>query len=236
MSDQRFRGEDKSHVQSMFGQIAPRYDLMNRLMTFGRDQTWRRFVVQQAHLFEHSTVLDIASGTGDIAFEIRRQYPHATIIAADFALPMMHVGQTRPNGDQVYWLGANALALPLPDRSCDAVVSGFLFRNVPDIEQALREQWRVLRPGGKIVTLDTSPPPRNFLFPFIYFHLKFVIPTLGRLITNSSMAYRYLPSSTLSFKTPEVLQARFETAGFVDVRFKKFMLGTIAVHWGTKPH
>lgn len=226
---------DKSHVQGMFGRIAPRYDLMNRLMTFGRDKGWRKFVVQQAHIPTEGHVLDIAAGTGDIAFEVRRQYPKATVIAADFALPMMQVGQKRADGPSVDWLGANALALPLPDSAFDAVVSGFLFRNVPDIDLALQEQWRILKPGGYLVTLDTSPPPQNLLRPFINIHLKYVIPTVGKLISGDSSAYRYLPQSTLEFKTPEALAERIRKAGFQQVGYQNFMFKTVAVHWGQKP-
>lgn len=227
--------EDKSHVQAMFGRIAPRYDLMNRLMTFGRDQAWRRFVVEKAQLSNDATVIDIASGTGDIAFAIRQTYPSAHIVAADFAIPMMQVGQKRPMGQEVGWLGADALQLPLPSTEFDAVVSGFLFRNVSDIDQALAEQLRVLKPGGRIVTLDTTPPANPLLKPFINIHLKLVIPMAGKLITGDSDAYSYLPESTLAFKSAEALAERFEKTGFKSVGFKKFMMGTVAVHWGIKP-
>lgn len=225
---------DKSHVQKMFGNIAPRYDLMNRLMTFGRDQQWRKFVVEKANVPDNGMVLDIATGTGDIAFEMRRQKGDAQIIAADFALPMMLVGKNRKWGQDVLWLGADALNLPLPSSTFDAVVSGFLLRNVPDINRTLAEQWRILKPGGRIVTLDTTPPSNGLLRPLINIHFKFIIPFVGRLITGDSNAYRYLPESTLSFKSADELGTRFEDAGFRDVEYRHFMMGTIAVHWATK--
>jgi demethylmenaquinone methyltransferase/2-methoxy-6-polyprenyl-1,4-benzoquinol methylase len=219
----------------MFGRIAPRYDRMNRLMTFGRDQAWRRLVVQQAKIDNASCVLDIASGTGDIAFEIRHQFPTATIVAADFALPMMQVGKKRETGALVHWSAADALHLPFGDASFHAVVSGFLFRNVLDIERALGEQFRLLKQGGRIVSLDTSPPPDNLLRPFTNFYLRRVIPTVGRFITGDSDAYRYLPESTFAFKTPAELADLMSQAGFVDVGYQGLMMGTIAVCWGTKP-
>lgn len=225
---------DKTHVQAMFARIARRYDLMNRVMTFGVDRNWRRFLVKQAQLSNNSRVLDIASGTGDIAFEIRTQYPNAEIIAADFALPMMQVGQTRPTGDAVEWLGANALALPLPDNSFDAVVSGFLFRNVPDIDVSLQEQYRILKVGGRVVTLDTTPPTNPVLKPFITFYFQMIVPIIGRIITGEAGAYRYLSGSTLNFKTADELASKMRSAGFQDVGYKKMMFGTVAVHWGTK--
>ncbi|MCB9436412.1 MAG: ubiquinone/menaquinone biosynthesis methyltransferase [Anaerolineales bacterium] len=224
--------DDKAHVQAMFGQIAQRYDRMNRLMTFGQDKHWRELVVRKAALDNRSRVLDIAAGTGDIAFEIRRQYPDAEVIAADFALPMMQVGQQRPAGPLIDWVGANALSLPFPDNCFDAVVSGFLLRNVPDIDQALAEQYRVLKPGGRIVSLDTSPPPNTPLRPFINFHLRVIIPLLGRWVAGDSSAYHYLSGSTLGFKHPRDLAERFSKIGFRGVDYKRLMLGTIAVHWG----
>lgn len=226
--------QDKSHVQDMFGQIAHRYDRMNRIMTLGRDRAWRKLVVEKAHLHDDSHVLDIAAGTGDIAFEIRRQYPQATVVAADFALPMMQVGQSRPLGHAVIWSAADALRLPFPNESFDATVSGFLLRNVPDIDQTLREQHRVLRPGGWCVSLDTSPPPNNVLRPFITLYLRGVIPLLGRLLAGSPDAYHYLSSSTAAFEPPDRLAERFEHAGFRAVDYRRLMFGTIAVHWGKK--
>ena len=219
----------------MFDRIAPRYDLMNRLMTFGQDMRWRRFLVGRLHLSESARVLDVATGTGDIAFEVRRQFPKAEVIASDFALAMMRVGQVRKMGWSVAWSAGDAQRLPFPDGAFDAISSGYLFRNVPDISLALDEQLRLLKPGGFMATLDTSPPPNNPLKPFILIHLKYVIPTLGKLITPDAEAYQYLPASTLRFKTPDDLAALMRAAGFVDVGYKVFMFGTMAVHWGQKP-
>lgn len=227
--------DDKSHVQAMFGRIARRYDRMNRVMTLGQDVGWRRYLVAQAQINNNSTVLDIASGTGDIAFEIRKQYPQAAIVAADFALPMMQVGQDRPTGNKVEWLGATAMKLPFASDSFDAIVSGFLFRNVPDVDIALQEQYRVVRPGGRVVTLDTTPPRNPILAPFITLYFKTMVPLLGWLITGEANAYNYLSGSTLNFKTAEDLAERFKAAQFIDVQFKRLMLGTVAVHQGTKP-
>ncbi len=226
--------QDKSHVRDMFGNIAQRYDRMNRIMTLGRDRAWRRLVVEKAHLDNNSYVLDIAAGTGDIAFEIRRQYPNAQVIAADFALPMMQVGQQRPLGNAVTWSAADALRLPFADKTFNATVSGFLLRNVPDIGCTLSEQYRVLRPNGWCVTLDTSPPPNNLLRPFIRLYLRVGIPLLGRLLAGSPDAYQYLSSSTATFEPPDQLAQRFKHAGFQAVGYRRLMFGTIAVHWGQK--
>jgi demethylmenaquinone methyltransferase/2-methoxy-6-polyprenyl-1,4-benzoquinol methylase len=219
----------------MFGRIASRYDLMNRLMTFNQDRRWRRFVIRQAQLTPGGWLLDIATGTGDLALEARRQMPDLHIVAADFTLPMMRIGQRRAGAESVAWLAADTLRLPYTDNTFDAVTSGYLFRNVPDILAALKEQVRVLKPGGRFVTLDTTPPPENLLWPFIQIHLRFVIPALGRIITGQADAYRYLPESTLHFKTADQFAYLMRAAGLVNVGYRRFMFKTMAVHWGFKP-
>ncbi len=231
-------GQERSHyVQSMFGRIAERYNLLNRVMTFGQDMRWRRYVVQQAQLSPQGKILDLATGTGDIAFEALKAVPSAQVVGADFAIPMMRVGQKMAQGQQVAWAAADALELPFADNQFDAVVSGYLVRNVIDIPRTLQEQKRILKPGGRIVILDTSPPPDNVLKPFILLHLNFGIPLLGRLIGGKAAAdaYTYLPKSTQAFKTPEELTAILQAAGFQNVRYKTFMFGTMAVHRGEKP-
>ncbi len=233
---EKLTGQARSDaVQDVFQRIAPRYDLMNRLMTAGQDRTWRTFVVQKAAIPRGGAALDIATGTGDIAFEMLTQGAAALAVGADFAPAMMQVGQRRPLGDRVRWVTADALNLPFPTQAFDAVTHGFLLRNVIDIPRALQEQWRILKPGGHVVSLDTSPPPQNALRPFVMLHLNVVIPTLGTLLTGQRDAYTYLPSSTVGFKTPEVLAGLMREAGFIDVAYQRFMFGTIAIHWGTKP-
>jgi demethylmenaquinone methyltransferase/2-methoxy-6-polyprenyl-1,4-benzoquinol methylase len=223
-----------ARVQAMFSRIAGRYDLLNRLMTFGRDRAWRRQVVGEAALEPGARLLDLGTGTGDIAFEALRRTERLVAVGADFTLPMMLAGRARPGGGRVLWCGADALRLPFPDATFDAVTSGYLLRNVADQLGAFREQARVVRPGGRVVCLDTSPPPANLARPLILFHLRFVIPLLGRLVAGDAEAYRYLPESTRRFKTPEELAALMREAGLVEVRWRSFMFGTIAVHAGRR--
>lgn len=230
-------GQERSnYVQDMFGRIAGRYNVMNRVMTFGQDMRWRRYVAKQAQLPENGALLDLATGTGDIAFEAKEAVPSANVIGADFALPMMVAGQKEPRGNTIDWSQADALNLPFPDDSFDAVVSGYLVRNVIDIPRTLEEQMRVLKPGGRIVILDTSPPPNNILKPFIQIHLNTVIPILGRLIGGQAAAdaYSYLPESTQAFKTADELAKIMRDSGYTNVDYKLFMFGTMAVHWGVK--
>jgi demethylmenaquinone methyltransferase/2-methoxy-6-polyprenyl-1,4-benzoquinol methylase len=228
-------GADRARfVQDMFGRIAGRYDLMNRLMTGGQDVRWRRLVIELARLPAGGRLLDLGTGTGDLAFEALRRDPALLPVGGDFTLAMMRVGRRRPQGAQVRWAGIDALHLPFEVGRFDAVTSGYLMRNVVDVRRAWAEQYRVLKPGGRVVSLDTTPPPQNWLRPFINFHLHVVIPTLGRLIAGASDAYTYLPDSTENFLPAERLAERMAEAGFREVGFRRLMLGTMAVHWGTK--
>jgi demethylmenaquinone methyltransferase/2-methoxy-6-polyprenyl-1,4-benzoquinol methylase len=226
--------ERADYVQHMFSRIAGRYDLMNRLMTAGQDRAWRREVIQRAALPPRGDLLDLGAGTGDLSREALQQYPGCRPVTADFTLAMMLAGKQRPESAPLRWLGADALHLPFPDESFDGAVSGFLLRNVSDVRQALAEQRRVLRPGGRIVILDTTRPQRNLLTPLINIHFHTVIPTLGKLITGEGEAYTYLPESTGNFLPAEQLAERMLEAGFRQVGFRRRMLGTIAIHWGTK--
>ena len=224
------------YVQQMFTRIAPRYDLMNRLMTGGQDVRWRKEVIRRAAPPAGGRLLDLGAGTGDLAGEALRQAPGCQVVAADFTLEMMRFGQARglPGQPVPGWSGADALHLPFSAETFDAVVSGFLLRNVIDVPKALAEQQRVLRPGGRVVVLDTTPPPRSLLTPFIQFHLHTIIPALGRLLSPDGAAYTYLPASTEAFLTAEALAERLVQAGFRQVGFRRLMFGTMAVHWGIK--
>ena len=228
--------ERAAYVQGMFGRIAGRYNLMNRLMTGGQDLKWRRFVVQKAGLKTGDKLLDLATGTGDIAFEAVKAVQGIQVVGGDFSLPMMQVGQNLPLGNRVGWTGADVLNLPFPDNTFNAVTSGYLARNVVDIPRMFAEQLRVLKAGGRIVLLDSSPPKDNLLKPFIEIHLRYVIPLLGRIVAgkNGADAYQYLPSSTQAFKSPEELAALMTQAGVRNVHYRTFMFGTMAVHWGEK--
>lgn len=223
--------ERTKYVRDMFTRIAGRYDLMNRLMTGGQDVRWRKRVIQLARLDHDASLLDLGTGTGDLARDARSQFPRARIIAADFTHEMMRVGQQT---SQLDFSTADALKLPFDDSSFDAVVSGFLMRNVIDLNEALREQFRVLKNGGRVVILDTTRPRRNLLSPFIWLHMHFIIPVLGGLLTGSQDAYRYLPETTEGFVTAENMAARMAAVGFKKINFQRYMFGTIAIHWAEK--
>lgn len=233
MVDQPRAGRDQN-VQAMFGRIARRYDLMNRLMTAGQDVRWRREVIARTQLPDNGRLLDIGAGTGDLAREALQQKPGSWPVAADFTLEMMQVGKAHHNSTNMDWSAADALCMPFPDEAFDAVVSGFLLRNVIDIKRCFQEQRRVLKGGGFAVALDTTQPPRNFLRPLIDFHLHIVIPNLGRFITGEAEAYTYLPETTENFLQAEKIAEFMAQAGFQQVGFRRLMFGTVAIHWGMK--
>jgi demethylmenaquinone methyltransferase/2-methoxy-6-polyprenyl-1,4-benzoquinol methylase len=176
-------------------------------------------------------LLDLGTGTGDLAREALSQFPQVQVTAADFTLEMMRVGQ---KAGPLNFSSADALNLPFNNSSFDAVISGFLMRNVVDLQKGIDEQFRVLKNGGRVVILDTTRPKKNILSPFIWIHMHFIIPTLGGLLTGVKEAYRYLPDTTEGFVTAEELSVQMEKAGFKNVNFQRLMFGTIAIHWGEK--
>ncbi len=224
--------EKARYVNRMFADIAPRYDLMNRLMTGGQDVGWRREVVRLCQLPPRGALLDVGTGTGDIAREARRQHPGVLAVGCDFTYEMMAAGQAKAR-DAVRFVQGDGLRLPFPNNTFDAVTSGFLLRNVTDIDAALREQARVTKPGGRVVCLETVPPSRSLLGPLFRIYFFRVVPLLGSLLSPNGRAYHYLPHSTLHFPPPEELARRMERAGLRHVFYVTRMLGTVAIHVGT---
>ncbi len=224
-----------SCIRDMFARISGRYDLMNRLMTFGRDRSWRRFMISMANVPKGGKLLDVGTGTGEIAFEALRADPAVRVTGLDFTDEMIITGRRQACSDQIGWCHGDALRLPFPDATFDTVTSGFLMRNVPDVRSAFGEQVRVVKPGGRVVCLDTSPVPHNISWPFAMFHLRIFIPFLGFIITGKKAAYKYLSESTLNFIGPDKLCGIMEGEGLEQVEFRRFMFGNIALHWGTRP-
>lgn len=222
-------------VRAMFDGISKNYDLMNLLMTLGQDQAWRRCVAEIAAVPKGGSVLDAGAGTGGISLELSRRWPEASVTGADFSPEMLAVARKRPGAERINWVIADATALPFEGESFDAVTSGYLVRNVPDPLAAFREQARVLRRGGRVVCLETSPPPDSPLLPFIRIHLKYVIPFLGSLISGNKSAYTYLPETTQNFLSTQALSRVMEQAGLKVINVKRFMFGTQSVITAIKP-
>lgn len=226
--------EHATNVRSMFTRIAARYDLLNRLMTFGQDRRWRRAAIQALRLRQEERLLDVGAGTGDLAFEALRQQENLSVVACDFTAAMLAIGQLRDEEQRIQWIIADAHALPFATGSFDAAVSGFLLRNVSDLDHTLAEQARVLNGHGRIASLDTTPPSSNLLRPFMNIYFRWIIPALGRWLAGDVGAYRYLPETTRTFMPAQTLSKRFMANGFTRVQYKRKMFGTIAIHWGAK--
>ena len=222
------------YVNAMFARIAPTYDLMNRVMTGGQDRRWRKLLLDRADLPVQGRLLDVGTGTGDIAAEARRRFPGVQAIGADFTYEMMAVGQMQPARRSLPFLQGDTFALPFADATFDAVVSGFLVRNVVDRVAAFREQARVTKPGGRVLCLETTPPSNSILGPLFQLYFFRLVPILGGLISGDAEAYRYLPQSTVEFPPPAQMARVMEQAGLRNVVYQELMFGTVAIHVGTR--
>lgn len=227
--------EDKPRfVNRMFARIANTYDLMNRLMSMGQDQRWRRELLDYCHLPPHGTLLDVGTGTGDIAYEAMRRFPGVQAYGTDFTYEMMAAGVGKLPGRVLPFAQGDTFALPYPDHTFDAVVSGFMIRNVVDRAAAFREQARVTKPGGRVVCLEITPPTNSVLGPLFSLYFFRFVPVLGGIISGDRQAYSYLPHSTVDFPEPRVLQHLMEQGGLQNVVYVERMLGAVAIHVGTK--
>lgn len=226
--------EKARQVRSMFARIAGRYDLLNRLMTFGQDHSWRRELLNGIHLSSAERLLDVGAGSGDLAVKALQQAHGLSVVACDFTPEMITIGRQRPAADGIDWVLADAENLPFKDETFDAVVSGFLLRNVSSVERTLSEQYRTLRARGRLGALDTTPPQSIWMRPLLRVHFHCVIPFLGRLFAGDREAYQYLPASTETFLTARSLAGKLKDQGFSGIGYVKRMFGTIAIHWAHK--
>ena len=232
--------EAAAHVREMFGRIAPRYDLLNHLLSLDVDKVWRRRVAKQFSAVLHNPaarVLDLCCGTGDLALAFRKEAPAgAEIVGSDFVPEMLVRARAKAAafGAGVTFVEADALALPFGGGSFDLVSCSFGFRNLANYERGLLEIFRVLKPGGVAAILEFAEP-RGKLFGSLYrFYFRRVLPRLGGLISGNGSAYTYLPSSVSKFPSPEALQTLFERAGYLDVRFERWTGGIVTLHTARK--
>jgi demethylmenaquinone methyltransferase/2-methoxy-6-polyprenyl-1,4-benzoquinol methylase len=215
-------------VRGMFDRIAPVYDLMNRVMTAGLDQRWRRLAVGEV-VWPGDRVLDACCGTGDLAVAAERR--GGRVVGLDFSPRMLE--RARPKSGTIEWVQGDALSLPFSDAEFDSATVGFGVRNLEDLEGGLRELARVLRPGGKLAVLEITRP-HGILRPFFRLWFDVLVPFAGRVLPGGE-AYTYLPASVRRFPGPEDLSALMERAGFETVRFRLLGGGTVALHIGVKP-
>jgi demethylmenaquinone methyltransferase/2-methoxy-6-polyprenyl-1,4-benzoquinol methylase len=232
--------EAATHVREMFGRIAPRYDLLNHLLSLDIDKLWRRRVARQFRAVlrdSNAHVLDLCCGTGDLAFAFRRDAPGgAEITGCDFAPEMLIRARAKSaaSGAGVAFVEADALSLPFGDAGFDLVSCAFGLRNLANYERGLLEILRVLKPGGAAAILEFAEPPGRFFAALYNFYFRRVLPRLGRLISGNALAYSYLPSSVRKFPDPDALRTIFERAGFVGVQYERWTGGIVTLHTGRK--
>jgi demethylmenaquinone methyltransferase / 2-methoxy-6-polyprenyl-1,4-benzoquinol methylase len=225
MSDAQTGTLPPEGVRTMFDRIAPVYDAMNRLMTAGLDQRWRRETAA-AIVRPGDRVLDVCCGTGDLALAAAAAGGHVT--GLDFSAPMLE--RARRKSSEIEWIEGDALVLPFADDAFDAATVGFGVRNLDDLEAGLKELRRVLRPGGRAAILEITRP-KGLLAPFYRFWFDGVIPLAGKVLPGGS-AYSYLPASVRRFPAPEGLARLLDEAGFAEIRWRLFAGGIVALHTG----
>ena len=257
-----------ARIQQMFSRIARRYDLMNRLMTGGRDAAWRRLAAATLRLPQGGCCLDLGTGTGDLALAVRRAYPSAQVVGVDFSFSMLAIGRQklRPRdewqtpslphrraddyasspllwgdesgrgykpsagGQGVFLAQGDALALPFVDGQFDGVVNGFLLRNVVDLPRALAEMRRVVKPGGRVVSLEITRPRTPVFQQLFQLYFYRLVPLVGGIITGDLQAYTYLPNSLTNFPDSQALKGLMLHAGYQYVDVRLLSLGAMALY------
>jgi len=227
------------YVKALFSEIAPKYDLMNSVLSLTRHKAWRRYGVGLSGLRPGGRALDVCCGTGDFAFDLARiAGAEGHVVGLDFAGPMVELARQKARkrrADNVEFVLGDARDLPFDDESFDCATVGFGIRNIPDVDRALGEMARVVKPGGKVVCLEISQVKSPILRAAwkLYFHV--LTPYTARVFGANASAYEYLPRSVREFMTREELASHFEKAGLVDVIYHDMMFGAVCVHVGTKP-
>jgi len=225
--------EKREAVRDLFAKIAPRYDLLNSIMSLSRHRRWRSLAVAKLQLKEGDSALDVCCGTGDFLTPLRNAVGNkGNVVGLDFCLPML--GKAREKSVPGSLLQGDACTLPIKSESVDAVTVGWGIRNVPDIDAAHREIVRVLKSGGSFVSLDMALPRSGLTRAVSGVICGKLLPILGSLF-GAKQAYTYLPKSTESFASREKLAESMKSAGLTEVSWKDFMFGNICMHWGKKP-
>ncbi|HEU0013533.1 MAG TPA: class I SAM-dependent methyltransferase [Longimicrobium sp.] len=230
-------GEKAVQVRRMFASIAPRYDLLNHLLSLNVDRLWRRRAVDRLgwERAPAGTYLDNCAGTLDLAVELaKREGFHGRVVGSDFTYAMLENGAGKTASVPVRPACADALALPFGDAAFDGATVGFGVRNLADLDAGLREMARVLRPGARLVILEFTTPGWQPFRGLYFFYFLRVLPLIGRMVSKHSSAYSYLPESVLSFPEPPELARRMEAAGFREVGWKTLSGGIAALHWGVR--
>ncbi|MGH7887447.1 MAG: ubiquinone/menaquinone biosynthesis methyltransferase [Candidatus Binatia bacterium] len=226
-------------VQSMFDRIAGRYDLLNRVISFRLDTRWRDRAIRTLVTAENPLIVDLGTGTGDLAFNAAKiAGAEARIVGLDFSMQMIRLAQHKRSrarhGASTTFVQASALQAPMKGGIFDGAMTAFVLRNVSDLPRFFAEAYRLLKPGGRFVSLDMFPPSSRWFSSLYAIYFYRLMPFIGGLLSNDLKAYQYLSDSVRQFHPPETLARMIAQAGFVDVKIQKFMHGAVCMHVATK--
>ena len=230
--------KDPAKILTMFSTIAPRYDLLNRILSLGIDRSWRKFAISQLPQAENARFLDVATGTCDVALEIIKSRPSGTkVVGADFSEGMLKLGKQKVIdaglADRIEVRFADVTALPFDDNTFHGSIIAFGIRNVQDYKKGISEMGRVVESGGKVVVLEFTSVQNPFFMPVYRFYITKVLPFIGEIISGKKGAYKYLPDSMLGFPSPDEFKSSMEETGLTDVKYHKLTFGIAYVHVGT---
>lgn len=226
-------------VEEMFDSIAPAYDFMNRAMTLGIDKLWRAKAVKMIRRRQPADILDVATGTGDLAIKLAREIPGVRVTGVDLSEQMLAIGRDKVRlaglSDRINLSKADCLALPMADASFDAVTVAYGVRNFEHLAQGYREMARVLRPGGMLCVVELSVPQSRLVRPFYELYTRRIIPVIGRMVSSDRSAYTYLPASIAAMPQGERMLAIMEEAGLVRPALRPLTLGVCTIYTAFRP-
>ena len=232
------KGSKQEQVRRMFDKIAPTYDKLNHTLSLGIDRRWRRKAVDALGKHQSQDILDIATGTGDFAMLMARRIQPRHITGADISEGMMDVGRKKVKEaglqDTISFQREDCLSLTFPDGTFDAVTSAYGVRNFQDLDQGLREMQRVLRPGGHLLIVELTPPPRFPMKQLFWLYAHVAMPLIGRLISHDDSAYTYLPRTMEAFPQAEEMEGILHKAGFAEVEWHRFTFGISTMYLAKK--
>ncbi len=214
---------DQNAMKSMFNDIAKNYDFLNDVMTFFTQKSIKNSAINSLKP-NHSNILDVCTGTGDIAIMLAKKFPNASITALDFSLEMLKIAKIKSKNSNINFINQNALDMPFLDNSFDLCTISFGLRNLPDITAAIKEIHRILATNGELLIIDLGKPKMNWLYPLI---LDKVIPILGKIFHENKYPYQYLVESQKDFLSPQNLSKVLQSVGFADTKIRNFLFGTI---------